>query len=84
VDENSLNQLGYVLLQRKKIDDAIQVFKLNVQEYPNHWNCYDSLGEAYMNAGQKDLAIQNYEKSVELNPQNENGIKMLKKLKGEK
>jgi len=84
VDENSLNQLGYTLLQGKKINDAIQVFKLNVQEYPRHWNCYDSLGEAYMNAGQKDLAIQNYEKSVELNPQNENGINMLKKLKGEK
>jgi len=84
VDENSLNQLGYTLLQGKKINDAIQVFKLNVQEYPRHWNCYDSLGEAYMNAGQKDLAIQNYEKSVELNPQNENGINMLKKLKGDK
>ena len=83
VDEDSLNLLGYVLLQSKKIDDAIQVFKLNVQEYPKHWNCYDSLGEAYMNAGQKELAIQNYQKSVELNPENTNGIEALKKLKGE-
>ncbi|HEY6971027.1 MAG TPA: serine hydrolase [Candidatus Angelobacter sp.] len=83
VDEDSLNTLGYVLLQSKKIDDAIQVFKLNVQEYPKHWNCYDSLGEAYLNAGQKELAIQNYQKSVELNPENTNGIEALKKLKGE-
>lgn len=84
LDENSLNQLGYRLLQKNKIDEAIQVFKLNVQEYPKYWNCYDSLGEAYMNAGQKDLAIQNYEKSIELNPKNDNGKAMLEKLKGQK
>ena len=84
VDENSLNQLGYYFLQGKKMDEAIQVFKLNVQEYPKHWNCYDSLGEAYMNAGQKELAIQNYEKSVELNPKNDNGKVMLEKLKEQK
>jgi Flp pilus assembly protein TadD len=61
--------------------DAIQVFQMNVQEYPKSWNCYDSLGEAYMKAGQKDLAIQNYNKSLELNPNNTNGAEMLKKLK---
>jgi CubicO group peptidase (beta-lactamase class C family) len=81
-DENTLNQLGYNLLFEKKIDDAVKVFQLNVQEYPKHWNCYDSLGEAYMVAGQKELAIQNYEKSLELNPDNKNGAEMLKKLKG--
>jgi CubicO group peptidase (beta-lactamase class C family) len=81
-DENTLNQLGYNLLFEKKIDDAVKVFQLNVQEYPKHWNCYDSLGEAYMVAGQKELAIQNYEKSMELNPDNKNGAEMLKKLKG--
>lgn len=80
-DEFSLNQLGYHLLQAKKTDDAIQVFKLNVAEYPQRWNPYDSLGEAYMAAGQKDLAIQNYEKSLELNPKNENGAAMLKRMK---
>ncbi|HEY6253903.1 MAG TPA: serine hydrolase [Candidatus Angelobacter sp.] len=81
IDENSLNQLGYYLVQHKNTDDAIQVFKLNVEEYPRHWNCYDSLGEAYMIAGQKQLAIQNYQKSVELNPKNDNGAAMLKKLR---
>lgn len=81
VDENALNRLGYYLLQQTKTDNAIQVFKLNVEEYPQHWNCYDSLAEAYMAAGKKDLAIQNYQKSLELNPKNENGAAMLKKLK---
>ena len=82
-DENSLNTMGYHLLQQKKVDEAIKVFQRNVQEYPNASNPYDSLGEAYMIAGQKDLAIKNYEKSVELNPNNKNGLENLKKLKGE-
>jgi tetratricopeptide (TPR) repeat protein len=81
-NEGTLNQLGYMLLAQKKVDDAIKVFQLNVEEYPKGANCYDSLGEAYMNAGQKDLAIKNYEKSLELNPDNKNGAEMLKKLKG--
>jgi tetratricopeptide (TPR) repeat protein len=80
-DEGTLNMLGYRLLGEKKIDEAIKVFQLNVEEYPKFWNCYDSLGEGYMNAGKKELAIQNYEKSLELNPKNQNGADMLKKLR---
>lgn len=72
-----------MMLRAKKVDDAIKIFQRNVEEYPNSSNPYDSLGEAYMTAGQKDLAIKNYEKSVELNPKNTNGVEMLKKLKGE-
>jgi CubicO group peptidase (beta-lactamase class C family) len=83
-NEGTLNELGYALMGENKLDDAIKVFQLNVQEYPQGWNCYDSLGEAYMKAGQKELAIQNYEKSVELNPQNTNGVEMLKKLRAGK
>lgn len=82
LNEGDLNFLGYQLMQLKRTDDAIKVFQLNVQEYPNAWNPYDSLAEAYMNAGQKDLAIQNYEKSLALNPNNKNGAERLKKLKG--
>ncbi len=81
LDENTLIQLAYHLLFDGQTDAAIQVFKLQVQDYPKYWNSYDSLGEAYMKAGQKDLAIQNYEKSIELKPDNQNGIDMLKKLK---
>jgi CubicO group peptidase (beta-lactamase class C family) len=84
VDEPSLNALGYQLLAKKKVEDAIKVFALNVQEYPRGWNCYDSLGEGYMNAGQKELAIKNYEKSLELNPGNTNAVEMLKKIRAEK
>jgi len=84
VNEGTLNQFGYHLLQSGRKEDAIQVFKRNVEEYPKSSNVYDSLGEAYMAAGQKDLAIQNYEKSIELDPKNQNGIDMLKKLMEQK
>jgi tetratricopeptide (TPR) repeat protein len=80
-NEGTLNQLGYQILGQGDTKNAIQVFQMNVQEYPKSWNCYDSLGEAYMKAGQKDLAIQKYNKSLELNPNNTNGAEMLKKLK---
>ncbi|HEY6975869.1 MAG TPA: tetratricopeptide repeat protein [Chitinophagaceae bacterium] len=79
--ENTLNTTGYNLLASKKVDDAIDVFLLNVKLFPNSWNTYDSLGEAYAAAGNKELAIKNYERSIEMNPQNDNGKKMLEKLK---
>jgi hypothetical protein len=82
ITEDQMNQFGYSLLSAKRVKDAIEVFKLNVEEHPESWNTYDSLGEAYMIDGNTELAIKNYERSVELNPQNKNGIEQLKKLKG--
>ena len=81
LDENTLIQLGYSLLFGGRNDEAIQVFQLEAHDYPKFSNAYDSLGEAYLKAGQKELAIENYQKSIELNPKNQNGIDMLKKLK---
>jgi predicted Zn-dependent protease len=82
-NEGILNGLGYRLLYGGKESDAVMVFSKNVQEYPQSANVYDSLGEAYMKTGQKDLAIQNYEKSLQLNPKNDNAVEQLKTLKGE-
>lgn len=79
-DERGFNTLGYKLLNESKFQEAIEIFKLNVETYPNSFNVYDSLGEAYMKNGDKELAIQNYQKSLQLNPQNKNGKDMLKKL----
>jgi len=78
--ESELNTLGYRLLQRGKKDDAIKIFQLNVEAYPNSWNVYDSLGEAYAAQGNRDLAISNYRKSLELNPKNTNAVEALKRL----
>jgi tetratricopeptide (TPR) repeat protein len=58
-------------------------FKLAEELYPNVANTYDSLGEAYMVAGQTEKAIFNYQKSLELDADNTNAVEMLKKLKGE-
>jgi CubicO group peptidase (beta-lactamase class C family) len=79
--ENELNTLGYQLLGLKKVKDAIEIFKLNVEAYPEAFNPYDSLGEAYMVNGDKELAIKNYAKSLELNPNNLGAIEMLKRIK---
>src|SRR4029450_3847214 len=72
VTEDRINNLGYSLMQQGKMPEAIALLKLNVEFYPNAWNTYDSLAEAYMTNGNKDLAIANYKKSLELNPQNSN------------
>ena len=79
--ENALNTLGYFLLGKNRFKEAIEIFKLNVEEYPKAFNVYDSLGEAYMNNGDKELAIKNYEKSLKLNPENLNAVERIKRLK---
>ena len=77
-----LNRLGYELLARKKYSQAIEIFKLNVESHPQSANAYDSLGEAYMINGEKELAIRNYEKSLALNPANQGAVTALQKLRG--
>jgi tetratricopeptide (TPR) repeat protein len=78
--EYELNSLGYEFLFDNKVNEAIKVFKLNVDLFPESSNVYDSLGEAYMKSGQKELAIKNYEKSLKLDPNNKNAEKMLNEL----
>ncbi len=80
--ENTLNGLGYQLLGKEQFDDAIAIFKLNVEMNPASGNPYDSLADGYMQAGKNWLAFINYSKSLELNPRNKNAEKMLNKLKG--
>jgi tetratricopeptide (TPR) repeat protein len=79
-DENELNTLGYQLLRAKKFKEACRIFQLNIEAYPQSSNVYDSLGEAYMNQGNKALAIANYQKCLELKPNSQNAIAMLQKL----
>jgi len=79
--ENELNMLGYQLMWRQMLPEAIAVFQLNIREHPQSANVYDSMGEAYMNNSQRELAIQSYEKSLELNPENTNAVEMLRQLR---
>jgi hypothetical protein len=80
LSEQGINELGYEYLQTKRYKEAIAVFKLNVEAFPGSFNVYDSLGEAYTAAGEKDLAIKNYKRSLELNPNSQSGIEALRKL----
>jgi tetratricopeptide (TPR) repeat protein len=80
LDEGAVNLWGYNLMEKNHLAEATELFKLNVQVFPGSWNAYDSLGEAYMKAGQKQLAIDNYKKSLELNPANDNAKEQLKTL----
>ncbi len=70
-EQNALNMVGYGLLQKGRTGDAIEVFKLNVEMFPTHGNPPDSLGEAYLAAGNKALALASYKRALELNPRNE-------------
>ena len=79
--EEQLNNLGYYLIGMKKFKDAIAILKLNVEVFPKSANVYDSLGEAYMDDGNKELARENYEKSLQMDPGNTNAKEKLKQLK---
>jgi uncharacterized membrane protein len=79
-EEDELNNLGYELIRAKKFTEAIRILQLNVEGYPKSGNVYDSLGEAYLDDGNKPLAIANYQKSLELNPKNRGAVVMLQKL----
>lgn len=80
IKEGDMNNAGYQLLQTGKKKEAIEIFKINVEAFPKSGNVYDSLGEAYLADGDKKLAFANYSKSVELDPSNEGGKKVLEEL----
>lgn len=82
-NEKALNTIGYSLLGENKGAEAVAVFQLVVEMYPESFNAHDSLGEGYMREGKKELSVKHYQKSLELNPENTNAVEMLKKLKGE-
>lgn len=67
-DRAELRSLGDDLLSAKKFEEAIEIFELNTEALSHYWWAYDSLGDAYMEAGKKDLAIKSFKKSLELDP----------------
>ena len=79
-NENELNQLGYEFLRDEKTESAIKVFNLNVIEFPNSANVYDSRGEAYFYKKEYLLSKYDYSKALELDPTNQNAKEMLLKI----
>jgi tetratricopeptide (TPR) repeat protein len=80
--EATLNTLGYALLGEEKPADAVAIFRLNVEQYPESANAWDSLGEGYLAAGDPERAIEAYEKSLELDPGNDNAREKLAQIRG--
>jgi|GEM_PF-297273 len=84
IDEKQFNDLGYQLLNEGKVREAVEILKLNTAVFPNSWNVYDSLAEAYMENKNIPSAVTNFKKSLELNPENQNAVNMLKRLERER
>jgi len=78
--ERDFNRLGYQFLRLQKNDNSLQTFASAALIFPKSSNIYDSYGEALLQCGKKEDAIKMYQKSIELNPDNENGKKVLKEL----
>jgi tetratricopeptide (TPR) repeat protein len=78
--ERVINSYGYRVMGEGRLEEAIEIFSLNTQAFPDAYNTWDSLAEGYMNAGRKDLAIRYYRKVLELRPGDENATRMLKEL----
>jgi len=76
-----IDSLAYRLMYSDKTGDAVDVLKFALSLFPEKANLYDSLGEAYMKNGEKEKSISSYNRSIELDPGNENAVKMLEKLK---
>ena len=78
--ESGINTQGLKLLELKRFDDAIRVLALNTELFPNSWNTWDSLGEAYMKKGEVNIAAGFYKKSIEVNPGNFHAKEMIEKM----
>ena len=78
--ESEVNLFGYELIWKKNVQDAVAIFNMNAEENPTSFNAYDSYGEGLLALGDTALGIANYKRSIELNPANDNGIRVLKEL----
>ena len=80
LSETGINRFGYELMAQEKYEDALKIFILNIDLYPEGFNTYDSYGECLLKLGRKEDAIQAYQKSLALNPENSNAEKELAEI----
>ncbi len=81
ISESGINSFGYNILREEKNENALKIFKLNTELYPNEFNTWDSYGECLLILGKKEEGIKAYKKSLELNPKNENAKKVIEENK---
>jgi len=78
--DRQLNAVGHYFLRENQVAQAIEIFEYNVELYPEVANAYDSLGEAYMVNGDRKLAIENFRKALQLDPDSDNAREKLAEL----
>ncbi|MEO3402554.1 serine hydrolase [Mucilaginibacter sp. CAU 1740] len=78
--EGDINGYGYVLLKQKRFARALSIFKQNIRLFPNSTMAYDSYAEAWMDIGNKKLAIENFQRSLKLDTNNTNAVFRIKSL----
>ncbi len=80
LNQDAIDTWGYELLLSDHLSESIDVLELNAQLYPDSGGVYQSLGEAYAKAGKKDLAIQNFKKALEKDPNDAESKRKLEDL----
>lgn len=83
-DESLINNLGYQMMNKKQFKKAETLFKLNIANNPGSGNCYDSLGDLYLNTGNKAKAIETFKKALTLAAIPETKEKLQKLIDDEK
>jgi glyoxylase-like metal-dependent hydrolase (beta-lactamase superfamily II) len=78
------DQFAYRMMLDKKVDDALKIFKVLAELFPDSGMAFDSLGEAYMRKDNIEMAISSFKKSLELDPKNSNARQKLKALQKKK
>lgn len=81
ISESGINSFGYNLMGQNRNKEALKIFKLNTELYPNEFNPWDSYGECLLILGNKEEGLEAYEKSLELNPKNENAKTIIEQNK---
>jgi creatinine amidohydrolase len=82
--DSQLERLGYEFYDQKQFPAALELFQLNAENFPDSWFVYADLGEVYFAMGDHENAKQNYQKSLEFNPDDTNAIEKLKQLAASK
>ena len=77
MSQGSINGIGYWIMGKERNEEALRLFKFNIELYPDAYNTYNSYGECLLKMGDTINAIKVYEKSLELNPDDQSGIEVL-------
>jgi len=82
--ENALVPVALQLSNANKPDEALALLQLNMEYYPNHAPTYSAVAQAYLKKNDKEDAIKNFEKALQLDPNNQPARRQLEQLKGSK